>query len=108
MKVIEGGAFCAACFNFVSDSRAVEFSASFDGPVIETGSVDELMLCEQCIRNAMDVLDVDPQAMTNAINAVEAAEKKADQWRTYAEKLEGQMAGRPEPLKRTGKAKQPA
>lgn len=107
MKVIDGG-FCSNCYNHVLDQRCVEFDAAWDGPVVEGLSIDELRLCESCVNAAANLLTIDPQAITDAENAALEAEKKADEWRKYALELEKQIAGRPEPLKRTGKVKQPA
>jgi hypothetical protein len=56
---------CSACFGQYVDRDHVDFEASWDGPVVEGGyigenglesnirvSIDELVLCENCVRDA--------------------------------------------------------
>jgi len=76
----------------------VEFPAAWDGPVLNNGvSIDELFLCENCIRNAFEVLTVDPVGVTVLELEVRDARVSAEQWKAYALKLEEGLAVRPEP-----------
>ncbi|CAB4172165.1 hypothetical protein UFOVP1346_7 [uncultured Caudovirales phage] len=103
MKVIENGAFCAACFSFVTDRSVVEFDASWDGPVIPEGSVDELSLCESCVRSAAEALDVSPDVVARLENSVKFSEGVAEKWRSYALSLERSLEFRPEKVVKTGR-----
>lgn len=102
MKVLDGG-FCSNCYNHVLDQPVVEFDASWDGPVVDSVSIDELALCKSCISSASELLNVDPQLMTDALVATERAERNLARWKDYAAKLELNYASRPEPLKRSGR-----
>jgi len=106
MRVIEGG-FCAACFNHVTEARLVEFDASFDGPVVDGVSFDELMVCEGCVKGAVEALNVKPEMLDQAVSRAEFAEGVAEKWRVYAETLEKNYASRPEvivePVAKTGR-----
>lgn len=61
--------FCASCFQFPGDKRCVDFEAAYDGPVIpgtpEPVPVDDLVICEDCLAEAFDLLD--PQGLKETI-----------------------------------------
>jgi len=97
MQVRYGG-FCSNCFNHLCPkTRVVEFPASWDGPVLNNGvSIDELFMCENCIRNAFELLTVDPVGVTVLEREVRDAKVSAEQWKAYALKLEEGFAVRPE------------
>jgi hypothetical protein len=96
---IRYGGFCSNCFNHADPkTRVVEFPAAWDGPVLESGvSIDELFLCENCIRNACEVLTIDPVGVTVLELEARDARVAAERWKAYAEKLEEGLAVRPEP-----------
>ena len=58
-------AYCAGCFQHYTDERHVDFEAAYDGPVIPgTPSpvpIDDLILCERCVKAAADKLDLKGQ-----------------------------------------------
>jgi hypothetical protein len=62
--------FCASCFQFPGEKRCVDFEAAYDGPVIpgtpEPVPVDDLVLCEDCLAEAFDLLD--PQGLKETIS----------------------------------------
>jgi hypothetical protein len=50
-------AYCACCFTQKIGTRHIDFEAYFDGPVIDPGNgmkqtIDDLILCEDCVRTA--------------------------------------------------------
>jgi len=65
---------CAACFQQDSTLRHIDFEAAYDGPVIpgtpEPVPVDDLILCENCLATAFDLLD--PQGLHEEIARVTA------------------------------------
>lgn len=104
MRVIQGGG-CAACYTF-NDKPHVDMSASFDGPVLENGmTIDDLILCEDCVRSAAQALSLDNERdiVTAAEVKAEAAEVRAEKWKLYAEGLEKAQAVRPEKVAKTGR-----
>lgn len=60
--------FCASCFQ-QDDVRYVDFEAAYDGPVIPGSPanipVDDLVLCENCLKTAFNLLD--PQGKNETI-----------------------------------------
>lgn len=68
-------AYCAGCFQQKPEKRHVDFEAAFDGPSFDTPevghgirmSLDDLVLCEDCITNA-----------ANMIGLVDAEELKSE------------------------------
>ena len=107
MIVTKGGA-CSACYN-ASDHRHVDMNAAFDGPVLSNGMViDDLILCEPCVKNAVDALDLNESANVVALaeSRVREAEAEAEKWKRYAKSLEMTQELRPVELpevKKTGK-----
>lgn len=59
--------YCSSCFNR-PEGRVVDFEAAYDGPVIPGAvpmPVDDLMICEDCMKEAFAVLD--PQNLKETI-----------------------------------------
>jgi len=105
MVVIEGGAFCVGCFNFVTDMKVVDLGAAWEGGVQGGIPVDDLRLCEGCVASAAHALSVNPSQVEELKRDVQAGEVRAEQWKAYAEKLEAGLAVRPEPKKAPVKRK---
>jgi len=107
MQIFNGGG-CAACYNF-TNKRLVDLGAAFDGPVLETGmQIDDLILCEDCVRSAADALDLNESVNVIALaeSRVKDAEAEAEKWKRYAKSLEMTQELRPVELpevKKTGK-----
>jgi hypothetical protein len=107
MRVIQGGG-CAACYTF-NDKPHVDMSAAFDGPVLENGmTIDDLILCEDCVRSAAQALSLDNERdiVTAAEVKAEAAEARAEKWKRYANSLESVRELKPQELpevKKTGR-----
>lgn len=71
--------FCSSCFQH-STGNHVDFEAFYDGPVIEKDGtkipVDDLILCEECVRRAGELLGmIDPK---RALNVEEEAKAQLD------------------------------
>lgn len=52
---------CSVCFNQDPDALHVDMEAATDGPVLETAdgikvSIDDIIICETCLRRAQDLL----------------------------------------------------
>jgi hypothetical protein len=86
---------CASCGGQYTDRRHVDFGAAYDGPTFPAEdvaggtvvTVDDLIVCEQCVRDAGRVLGlVDPDAQTRQL------EQQASQLQTLSERLAGALA----------------
>lgn len=96
-------AVCAACYQAQPEARHVDFEASTDGPIIvdeetgtvrvfpggDTASVEEIVLCESCVRAGYLELarDGDVTDLEDARARLAAAEVDRDLWRARAENL---------------------
>lgn len=78
---------CSACFTQRTSDRHVDFEAAWDGPTVpgaQLVSIDDLVLCESCLREAAALVGcVDNSA---AAARVQEAEDRA---RELAERLAG-------------------
>ena len=77
---------CAACYGSDSE-RYVDFQAAFNGgAVIEEGSgavrdsIDELHLCEACVRSACETLGFKPELHRRQVNEIRRLELKAEHY----------------------------
>ncbi len=55
--------YCASCYGR-PDGRYIDFEAAYDGPVIPGAphtTVDDLILCEGCLKEAFAILDPEEQ-----------------------------------------------
>jgi hypothetical protein len=95
---------CLACGGAKPHARHVDFEAAFDGPTFrEEGTVvtvDDVMICEECVREGASLLAIDPQPMRGLELERDQANALADGWREYALSLEETYGRRPEPLRR--------
>lgn len=98
---------CAACWcSADADTRFVDFDAAIDrgsfvspdGAAAVLDSIDDLHLCEACVRSAAEVLDVVPQHAALLLAEARSQNQRADEWRAYAERVEAAFASRPEPV----------
>jgi hypothetical protein len=59
---------CASCFAQYPDKVHVDFESTWDGPVINNDgtnySVDDLVICEDCMRAAMALMPSDDESAT--------------------------------------------
>lgn len=109
MRVLDSGG-CASCYTF-TNKRLVDLGAAFDGPVLETGmQIDDLILCEDCVRAAAEALDLDShkESVGRALREAEDARNQVEEWKAYAKSMENVRALRPveelPKVKKTGKA----
>lgn len=60
---------CSSCFGQYTDRRHVDFNAFYDGPVMDAAenvaggkgvSIDDLVLCEECVLAASKLLGCEP------------------------------------------------
>lgn len=98
-------AVCAGCFNSKNGKRFVDLGAAYDGPTFVDAaggrqSVDDNIVCEDCIREAARALDLAEHPVRETELRAERAERDVADWRRYAEGLEQLLAHRPEPKKR--------
>jgi hypothetical protein len=57
MKLASSITYCASCHGQYLDRKHVDFDAYYDGPVIDTAgdikvSIDDLIICDECLKNA--------------------------------------------------------
>lgn len=100
---------CASCGQQKPDDRHVDFSASWDGPVLNANDVirngtapvaiDDLVLCEECVRAGAMVLGMadQDQALSDKLQAQlsEQAERILG-LDAYVRKLEDAIASKPQ------------
>lgn len=98
-------ALCAACFQAKPESVFVDCHADYDGPTFRDDagglqSIEDLKLCEDCVREAALVLALDVQPVRETELERDQAREDAESWREYALSLETTYGNRPEPIKR--------
>ena len=98
---------CAGCY---SSSDANLRFVDFDGVAIDRGafvdptslavldSIDELHLCEACVRNAAEVIEYVPGLHQRQLQELRRLNRENDQLRDYIKTMESAMASRPEAL----------
>ena len=91
-------AHCAACLCSAGDVRFVDFRAAFNGgALVEEGtmavrdSIDELHLCETCLKTAAEVLAYKPQLHARQLKEIRTLELQRDHWRETARRLKGEL-----------------
>ena len=98
---------CAGCYcSSDANLRFVDFDgvALDRGAVVEEGSmavidsIDELHLCEACVRNAAEVIEYVPGLHQRQLQELRRLNRENDQLREYTVKLERMIAERPEAL----------
>lgn len=70
-KLANKPAYCCSCFQ-QEPVRYVDFDAVYDGPMIPGAppvSVDDLIVCENCLEEAFNILD--PQGLRETIRELE-------------------------------------
>jgi len=97
---------CAACFASADpELRFVDFDCMIDrGTFTDPGganavldSIDELHLCEPCVRAAAEIIGYKPELHRKQLREIRALDAEAKRWREYAEKLERTLERRPAP-----------
>src|SRR5882757_6391471 len=77
---------CAACYGQDPKARHVDFEAAYDGPVLNaTGEapmqVDDLIICENCVRNAATLVGMIEASDDAAASKIERIERELAQER---------------------------
>lgn len=105
---------CAACFGQYTERRHVDLEAAWDGPTFDSGvatdhgvvrnltvAIDDLILCENCLRDAGRLVDLEDAAELKA--EVEKRDEQLENLRArlaeseqYADRLEQSVAAKPE------------
>lgn len=89
-------AYCSVCFGQYPDRRHVDFDAAWDGPVIDSGNgmkqaIDDLIMCENCVRRGAEILALDDVAapeMAALVEQVETLKALNEGQRKYIAQLE--------------------
>lgn len=99
---------CSACFGQYPERVHVDFEAAWDGPVVNNNgtaySVDELVICEDCMRAAYELLPLseDAETLHDQLAALRAQNAQLVQYSQALEagvsRLEHAMGVRPENL----------
>ncbi len=98
--------YCSACFNQDSAVRHVDFDAASDrgyGHGSVPVAMDDLVLCETCLKEGARLLGMIDQTLFQAEldglrKRYEFERKRADSADLYAEKLEAAVDARPNPV----------
>ena len=111
-------AACSCCFQGAREGvRFLDFNAALDrgqfvrevdGAVLVRDVMDDLHLCEACVREAAEVLALKPQLDANQRREIRRLELESEHWRDYAKRLEATLQERPDlapraPRKRGGR-----
>lgn len=102
---------CSGCFSAKPQQTHVDFGASYDGPMVPAvenvsglvgHSIDELILCEDCLVTAAKLIGlVRAETLIAERDQLEAANHllrmEATGYKDYAEKLEAAVNVRPQP-----------
>jgi len=100
--------FCSACFTQDHTKRHIDFDAACDRGFGQAGevkiSMDNLILCEECIARAGLLVDLHPDGvMPSRISELEAKLEESERERVvaqnYADRLEDAFEKRPIPVK---------
>ena len=100
-------AYCSACHSSSPELRYVDFECAYDGGSMPGGLdgypgavIDDLVLCEACVRTAAKTVAVDPLEDENRRREIEVLKKEASDWKAYARQMEVTLPMRPgRPLK---------
>lgn len=100
--------YCSACFNQDNTKQHIDLDASCDrGYALHTDipiTMDDLVLCEDCIRNAAQLIGMEDKSTTERelselrIKA-DRLERESRQAQRYADTLEDAFDKRPEPVR---------
>lgn len=84
---------CSACFaGAQADTRFVDMDAAADrGTVMSgdhiVGTVDDIHLCEACVRAAAQALALKPELHQRQLNKIRQLELQVEHWRSTARRL---------------------
>ena len=86
--------FCSSCFQQQFDKRHVDYSVAWDGGTLRDAggtliTIDDLILCEDCVRLGADVLTHDPDEKMG--NELKLAKERAVEQRRLRREAEGRV-----------------
>jgi hypothetical protein len=95
---------CSGCLQSAgTDVRFVDYQAAIDrGAIVEEGSmavlesIDELYLCDSCVRQGAEALAFKPVEHRRLLTELRRTELERDHWKAYAGRLEATLQERPE------------
>ena len=95
---------CSACFRGADENVTfVDFDAvlnrgGFADPnsLAMMDSIDDLHLCEACVREAAQLLNLKPDLHQRQVREIRRLELDNEHWRDYAQRLEQTLKTRPE------------
>ena len=95
-------AMCSSCFGQYPHRKHIDFGASWDGPVLQGAhpvSIDELILCETCVRAAAKLLRLTDSPNARTLERQRAViadqEEKLHRLAEYIETLNATIAANP-------------
>ena len=106
MRLLNGTPLkCSCCYGQYTDREHVDFASAYEGPLLDPanprgGHIDWLVLCDECIRLAHNLVSKDERGEQIAQLAAENTRLRAEarKHQAFAEKLQEALAVRPEPL----------
>lgn len=84
---------CAGCFDQKVRARHVDFESAWDGPMVNEDlrqAIDDLILCEDCIRQAGKLVGIGDVEQANALE--EEALERAEQATARAQEAESKLS----------------
>jgi hypothetical protein len=107
---------CAACFRGAQeDIRFVDFDAAVDRGGFQDpdslalmDSIDDLHLCEACVRSGAEALGLKPELHTRQLKEIRRLELEAEHWHAYAKRLERTLEDRPKTQPKTTRKRRAA
>ena len=105
MRLLNGTPLkCSCCYGQYTKREHVDFVSAYEGPLLDKdnprgGHIDWLVLCDECIRNAYNLLKDDERGEKIKELAAENTRLRAEARRheAFAEKLQEALHIRPEP-----------
>jgi hypothetical protein len=101
--------YCSACFGQNSDARHIDFDAACDRGYGDRDdglkvSMDDLILCEDCVKSGAVLLGMmDTEAfqarLASLEHRLEEEKRRADKATEYADRMEQALSHRPQELK---------
>jgi hypothetical protein len=107
-KLASDKIFCSSCFNQQPEVRHVDFDAACDRGYGKAEAVqiayDDLVLCENCLREGMMVLGIEDSAFLKAenedlIRKLDVERKRRVQAQRYSDTMEEALQHRADPVK---------
>jgi hypothetical protein len=102
MKIADSITYCSSCHGQYLERKHVDFEAYYDGPVIDTEgdikvSIDNLIICSECLKNAGALVGLFPAEDLKEENkelgeAIEAHEQHTEQLEALISDMENTLS----------------